>query len=260
MADRFLKTALRIAEKAGAFLLKHHRRPKQVSHKDERVNLVTNIDRESEAMVVKALRKAFPDHDIVAEEDTRSLTGSPFRWYIDPLDGTVNYVHAFPPFSISIGLVRNGKAACGVVFAPAMKELFTAEYGKGAYRNGKKIRVSVQSELQDAFLTTGFPYTEEGRRLQNALFAEFILKTQAIRRMGCASMDMCYTACGIFDGFWEHGLKPWDLAAGTLMIEEAGGAVTDYAGRGCNIENGIVLATNGRIHEAMLNVISKVRQ
>lgn len=258
MPDPFLKAAVRIAERAGAYLLK--RRPKTVTHKGERVNLVTNIDTESEAMVVKALRKAFPDHDIVAEEGACNLTGSPYRWYVDPLDGTVNYVHAFPAFSVSLGLVLEGRPVCGVVCAPGMKEFFSARRGQGAFRNGKRIRVSSQTSLSDAFLVTGFPYTNDGRRLQNALFSQFIMKTQAIRRIGCASLDLCYTACGIFDGFWEHGLKAWDLAAGVLMVEEAGGTVTNYRGGTCPLEQGEVLATNGRIHPAMLKAIDGVRK
>lgn len=259
MPDRFLKSALAIAQKAGAFLLRHHRRPMRVSYKDERVNLVTNIDLESETMVVRALRRAFPDHDVVGEEKERPLTGSPYRWYIDPLDGTVNYVHSFPAFSISIGLALHGTPLCGVVFAPAMKELFTGRRGAGAFRNGRRIRVSRQARLPDAFLVTGFPYTDQGRRRQNRYFRRFIMSTQAIRRVGCASLDLCYTAAGIFDGFWEFGLKPWDLAAGVLFVEEAGGRTTDFRGAPCDITSGEVVATNGRIHSAMLKVIGNRR-
>jgi myo-inositol-1(or 4)-monophosphatase len=255
MPDRFLKAALRAAERAGALLLRHHGLALKVRHKGSRQNLVTDLDTESETIVVRTLRRTFPDHDVVGEEKKRALTGSPYRWYIDPLDGTVNYVHALPVFSVSIGLALEGRPLCGVVLAPAMRELFTAERGRGAFRNGRRIRVSRRRSLRDSFLVTGFPYQSAGRRRQMRYFDRFTMRTQALRRLGCASMDFCYTACGVFDGFWEMGLEPWDMAAGALIVEEAGGRVTNFRGMPFDLGRGEVVASNGRIHAAMVKVI-----
>lgn len=255
MFERFLKVALRAAERAGALLMRHHREPKHVMRKSERNDLVTHLDRESETLIARALRRAFPDHDIVGEEFKRPLIGSPYRWYIDPLDGTVNYVHSLPFFSISVGLVLRGRPICGVVFVPALREMFTGALGRGAFRNGKRMRVSRQSDLRDAFLVTGFPYSMPGRRKQLRDFSRFIMISQGVRRLGSAAIDFCYVADGIFDGFWENGLHPWDMAAGAAILLEAGGRITDLRGGPCDLEAGNVVASNGRVHRAMLKVI-----
>jgi myo-inositol-1(or 4)-monophosphatase len=259
MPGRFLSAAVHIAERAGRMLLKHHRGSFRVMHKAERVNLVTNLDTESETLIARFLRGRFPDHDLVGEEKERPLTGSPFRWYIDPLDGTVNYVHGMPLFAVSIGLTHGGRPLCGAVFAPAMGLLFTGLRGRGARRNGRPIRVSDQGCLRDGLIATGFPYSEAGRRRQMRHFGRFTLATQAIRRLGCASLDLCFVADGIFDGFWEIGLHPWDLAAGALIIEEAGGRVTDFSGRRLDLDRSEVVASNGRLHRAMIRTVGKPR-
>lgn len=220
---------------------------------------MTQADRASERLIVRRVRAAFPDHDIVAEEERHPRTRSPWRWYIDPLDGTVNFVHGFPVFSVSIALAFEGDVRVGVVHHPVFGETFTATKGGGARRNGRRIRVSRTRDLRDGFLVTGFPYFDGGRTDNLRYFTAFMTETRAIRRIGSAALDLCYTACGIFDGYWEFALGAWDIAAGLLVCREAGGRVTRFDGSPVRLEEGEILATNGRVHDRMMSILARAR-
>lgn len=246
-----LRAAIRIAERAGALLRRNFRGARRIEFKRGEGNLVTDMDHASEELIVRALRREFPDHAIVAEERGELRRDSPYRWHVDPLDGTANYAHAFPHWCVSIAL----EGHVGVVFNPNGPELFAAQVGRGATRNGRPIRVSRVSRLADAFLATGFSYHPPLKRRNLVYFRRFMHRTRAIRRAGSAALDLAYTAAGIFDGFWELSLGTWDLAAGVLLIREAGGRVTDFRGRPFDLASGEALATNGRVHESMRRVL-----
>jgi len=207
--------------------------------------------------VIRSLRQAFPDHSILSEESPELLTGSPYKWIIDPIDGTTNFAHAFPFFCVSIGLEHHGRIVAGVVYDPMRDELFTAEAGRGARLNGKRIMVSDVTSLSRSFLATGFSYgiTRKDRNIRH--FKKLLLSTMAIRRAGSAALDLCYVACGRFDGFWELNLHPWDSAAGMLIVEEAGGKVTRFDGKPYTPYHKDILATNKRIHAALSSSLSK---
>jgi myo-inositol-1(or 4)-monophosphatase len=218
-------------------------------------NLVTEYDTASEKKIISAILKAFPDHAILAEESgATSKQGSAVTWIIDPLDGTVNFAHNIPLFSVSIAAAVDETVIAGVVFQPITEELFVAEKGKGAFLNGKKLSVSKVSHLETALLSTGFPYNVDQDPLECVeKFARMQLKGVPIRRLGSAAIDMCYLAAGRFDAFWEVGLHPWDMAAGKLLVEEAGGRVTHWDGSSHRIYGyETILATNGLLHSSML--------
>jgi len=255
----FLSAAVRAAREAGSLLRKRLRGPLNVSTKSDASDLVTQVDRASERLIVRRLRAAFPGHDILAEEEQHRRTDSPWRWIIDPLDGTVNYVHALPVFAVSIALAHRDEVQVGVVYQPVLDELFTAVRGQGARLNGRRLRVSRTKRLRDGFLVTGFPYFDSGRTDNLRYFSAFMERTRAIRRLGSAAMDLCYVASGIFDGFWEFGLGAWDIAAGMLICEEAGGRVTRFDGAPVRLDEGEILATNGRVHGEMRGVLRRVR-
>ncbi|MBI4435949.1 MAG: inositol monophosphatase [Candidatus Omnitrophica bacterium] len=255
-------TALKIAVAAGEMLLRNYGRIRSVHHKGSHaINLVTDIDKKSEAFIVKNLLKKFPDHQILAEEGSLSKTSSPYKWIIDPIDGTTNFAHGFPFFCVSIGLEVDREVSFGIVYAPMLRELFIAERKKGATLNGKKIHVSTERQLDKSLLATGFPYDVRVARRNNLnYFSSFIKKARAIRRAGSAAIDLCYVACGRFDGFWEMRLAPWDLAAAVLMVEEAGGKVTNFSGRKLNLYGDDTVASNGKIHTQLLHVIRKLKE
>ena len=247
-----LKTAVRIAERAGALLLKNFRGVRRIGFKRGEGNLVTDMDHASEELIVRALRRAFPDHAIVAEE--RGASGdSPFRWHIDPLDATANYAHGFPHWCVSIG----PEDRIGVVYNPNGPEMFAAEAGRGAWRNGRRIHVSRQSRLDRAFLATGFSYHPAAKRRNLDYFARFLTRAGAIRRAGSAALDLSYVAAGVFDGFWEFGLGTWDLAAAVVIAREAGARVTAFDGGPFVLRTGEALATNGRLHAAMIATLAR---
>jgi myo-inositol-1(or 4)-monophosphatase len=215
-------------------------------------NLVTEVDRESERLIVERLLASFPGHDIVAEEGEYPQSGAPFRWIIDPLDGTTNYAHSFPWFCVSIGLEADGELAAGVIYNPISDELFTATRGGGAFLNGRRIQVSARAPLRNTLLGTGFPYDCASHPANNfANFIAFQKAARGIRRAGAAALDLAYLAAGRLDGFWELKLKPWDVAAGVLLIREAGGTVTAFDGSDYDVFNDSILASNGLIHHEM---------
>jgi len=218
---------------------------------------ITDLDHRSEQRIIQEIRKKFPDHTIQAEESGEVKTGSPFRWIIDPLDGTTNYVQGIPIYSVSIAVTENDQTRMGVVYYPDQDELFCASKGKGAFLNGQRIQCSKKISLEGAILSTGFPWRSKYAVTSylNA-FKEIFLKVDGMRRMGSAAIDLCYTACGRYDGFWEMKLKPWDIAAGILILQEAGGRVSDFIGRDDFFKSGDVVAANPQIHAELTAITS----
>jgi len=255
-----LNFAIQTARDAGRILAERFGRTLEITNKGE-LDLVTESDLASERLIIERINTYHPRHAILAEESGASSPAdqemrSEWRWIIDPLDGTTNYAHGYPCFCISIGLEHNGRMELGVVYDPMRDELFTAERGNGASLNGRRIQVSPVRSLSAALLCTGFPYDVRERSEFARHFANFIMNAQGVRRDGAAALDLAYVACGRFDGFWEEGLKPWDVAAGALMIEEAGGRVSNYTGESLNIHNPPILASNSLLHEQMMRVLS----
>ncbi len=249
-----LSTAVSIARRAGA-ILRENNGDRRVDFKGE-IDLVTDYDRRSEAFIVSALGEAFPDHALRAEEGSRANTGADYEWLIDPLDGTTNFAHGLPIFSVSMALLHYGEPVVGVVYDPSRDECFTAEKGGGAFLNGHKLLVSATPALDAALLVTGFPYDIRANPYNNlAQFNHFAVRARAVRRLGSAALDLAYVAAGRLDGYWEFRMKPWDIAAGALMVREAGGRVTDHNNQPTFVPDAALLATNGLIHDAMLRVL-----
>lgn len=255
-----LNFAIQTAREAGAILADRLGRALTVSNKGD-IDLVTEADLASEKLIIERIRSHYPRHAILAEESgatagVESVPGkTEWRWIIDPLDGTTNYAHGYPCFCVSIALERSGAIEVAVIYDPTRDELFAAERGQGAHLNGRRMRVSAVEDLNSAMLCTGFPYNVRERPDFAREFANFTMKAQAVRRDGSAAIDLAYVACGRFDGFWEDGLNAWDVAAGVLLIEEAGGRVTDFAGGSLNIFTPKVIASNGLVHSAMMRVL-----
>ena len=255
-----LDFAIQTARDAGRVLAERFGRKIEISNKSE-IDLVTESDLASERLIIDRIKTYYPRHAILAEESGASEpvdreSPSDWRWIIDPLDGTTNYAHGYPCFCVSIGLECKGRMELGVVYDPMRDEMFTAERGQGAALNGRRIRVSPTPTLASALLCTGFPYDVRERSKFARHFANFIMAAQGVRRDGAAALDLAYVAAGRFDGFWEEGLKPWDVAAGSLIIEEAGGRVSNYVDGPMNIFTPPILASNGLIHEAMMRVLA----
>jgi myo-inositol-1(or 4)-monophosphatase len=258
--NKFLEVALEAAREAGAVLLSEHSRPQKISYKGE-VDLVTETDKRSEAIVVSRLRREFPDHRIVAEEGSSGAAGaSRYEWHVDPLDGTTNFAHGYPCFAVSIGLLEDGKPLVGVVFNPVSDELFSAARGEGAFLNQKPIHVSDIKKLATSLVSTGFPTHNRASNLNIHYYWQFTLRSHGVRRDGSAALDLCSVACGRFDAFWEFGLNSWDTAAGILMITEAGGAVTDLRGAWYRPGGPELLVTNGHIHAEMQQMMAEVAE
>lgn len=254
--ELFLAAAREAALEAGHYLLKGLDQKKEVDYKGQ-VDLVTAYDRRSEEFIYEKLGRNFPEHSFLAEEAINQKKQSDYCWLVDPLDGTTNYAHGLPVFCVSIALLWREEIIIGVVYDPCRQEMFTAVRGQGAYLNDRPIRVSDTADLGRSLLATGFPYdvrTSPDNNLSH--FANFAVRAQAIRRLGSAALDLCYVACGRFDGYWELKLKPWDLAAGVLIVREAGGLVSDLQGREFAISSPHLVASNGLIHQAMLEIIA----
>jgi myo-inositol-1(or 4)-monophosphatase len=244
------------ARSAGDLLRRRVDSIREVRHKSA-VDIVTDVDVLSEQEVCATLLAAFPTHSILGEEGGARPGSDPrFRWIVDPLDGTTNYAHGFPFFCVSIGLEVEGRLTLGVAYDPSLDELFVAEAGRGATVNDRPIQVSSTTDLAQALLATGFPYerTEFSRAMNS--FEVLSLKSQAVRRAGSAVLDLCYVACGRLDGYWEHRVQPWDMAAGALIVIEAGGSVTAIDGSPFSVEGGQVLATNSHLHPALTSVLA----
>ena len=255
---RELEVAKRIAIKAGEMLRRKQSGRRSIRFKPGAGNLVTDMDHASEELIVRALRREFPDHAIVAEE-SGSVGASPHRWYVDPIDGTTNYAHGFPIWAVTLAYERHGRLEAGVTYAPMLDEIYWAHRGGGAWRNGRRIHVTSCRRLENALLCTGFSYQVPLRKVNLAYFARFLMKARAIRRVGAASLDLCWTAAGAFDGFWEMRLGPWDMAAGIVILEEAGAKVSDFEGGPIDLRHGDLVGANPRLHHRMLAVLKSTR-
>lgn len=257
-----LTTTLLEAAKAGAAeITRFFNRDFKISTKEGVNNLVTEADHASEKAILSVIRAAYPDHFILSEETGAQPTQSPYKWIVDPIDGTVNFAHGIPLNCVSIAVEKDGEIILGVVYNPHFNELFFAEKGKGATLNGKPIHVSKQEKTIHACLVTGFPYTyinQPNGPLE--IFERFIRKGVPVRRLGSAAIDLCWVAAGRFDGFYEHKLEPWDSAAGVLMVTEAGGRVTNQQGEAFSVYKHPILATNGLIHDEMVEVINNRKE
>lgn len=255
-----LKETLINATEAGAAVLSHYfnRKELKISNKEGINNLVTEADHASEKSIITTIKQQFPDHYIISEESGEDKTASEYRWIIDPIDGTVNYAHGIPICAVSIGVELKGSMIMGAVYNPLLNEFFFAEKGKGAVLNGKTINVSEKNAVIDACLVTGFPYTYLD--MPNGpldVFNRLIRKGVPVRRLGSAAIDLCWVAAGRFDGFYEHKLNAWDSAAGSLILEEAGGRLTDFSGAYYSPYQPQIVATNGKIHEELLQWINE---
>lgn len=255
-----LAVAREAALKAGGILRNNIYGIREINYKGD-INLVTEMDVRSERAVVETLLAAFPGHGIIAEEGTHIRNDTGFTWIIDPLDGTTNYAHGYPCFSVSIALEQDDEIVLSVVYDPMRDELFTAQKGQGAFLNGRQIRVSGIDTLIQSLLATGFPYdrkVHEDNNLDN--FRDLLMASQEVRRDGSAALDLCYVASGRFDGFWELKLKPWDVAGGSLIVREAGGVVSNLMGGKGSIHDSEILASNGKVHQQMIEVLRKTRE
>lgn len=254
----YLETAVDIAREAGALLAHYFERRVAFELKGD-FDLVTEADRASEKLVVERLRSHFPTHAIVAEESGSHQGSSDFRWYVDPLDGTTNFAHGFPMFNITLGLERAGEMIAGVVYDPVRREMFSAERGGGAYLNHHRIRVSEAKRLADSLVCTGFPSRKRHLNVNIHFYHQMAMATHGVRRTGTAAIDLAYAACGRLDAFWEFGLKPWDQAAGALIVTEAGGTVSDMnGGPHSAAASPHMLADNGHLHAQVLELFAEV--
>ena len=248
--------AQKAAEEAGKILLSYYGKLYKISKK-ENAGIVTEADKAAEEKIITLIKEHFPDHSILAEESGLHEHASPYKWLIDPLDGTTNFSRQIPFFCVSIGVEQNKELITAAIFDPIHKELFTAQKGKGAFCNGKKISVSKISQWEETLFITGFAYQKDMILKQElARLEPFLQKSHGIRRTGSAAWDLCQVACGHFDGFWEKYLKPWDVAAGMLIVQEAGGKVTRYDGNTATVYDHEIVASNGLIHDRMIRALS----
>ncbi len=255
--ENYLDIAVEIASEAGSLIADLAKQPHKISYK-RKSDIVTEVDRRSEAMITDRIRRRFPEHAIVAEEGGGRETGSDYCWYVDPLDGTTNFAHGFPVYCISLALAYHDEVIAGVVYDPNRQELFAAERGGGATLNGQRIRVSRTPDLSESLLGTGFPPFASNHDLNLQFFFKFTHLSHGIRRAGAAALDLCSVAAGRFEGFWELKLNPWDKAAGSLLVTEAGGRVTDLSGGPFSLHRDEIFASNGLIHDSMLDVFSEI--
>jgi myo-inositol-1(or 4)-monophosphatase len=253
----FLPAMTEIAREAGVLLMSYFEQHVKVEYKGD-ADLVTIADRKSEALIRERIRKQWPTHDVLGEEQGLVDTGSDYRWYVDPLDGTTNFAHGFPVFCVSMALEYKGRRIAGVIYDPTRDELFAAEQGSGAYLNQQRISASKISNLAECLVGTGFPSHKRHKNPNIFFYHQITLRTHGVRRAGSAALDLCNVACGRFDGFWEFNLNPWDTAAGVLIVEEAGGKVTDFSGGPFQLNSRETLASNGLVHSALLNEFERI--
>ena len=257
--NRYWQAARETAEQAGALLLREFQKPARIEYKSD-VDLVTDADRLSEAFIVERLRQLFPQHAIVAEEGSRHEAPSDYCWYVDPLDGTTNFAHGYPVFAVSIALVAGEEILVGVVHDPMRGETFHAARGEGAWLGEKRLRVSGTRRLAESLLGTGFPARKRHANPNILYYHRFTLLSHGVRRDGSAALDLCSVAGGRFDAFWEFNLKPWDTAAGILLVREAGGMVTDFRGVPHRLGDKELVASNGHIHPEMQQVFAELAE
>lgn len=252
----FLQPMQELARDAGALLMSFFGKV-AIEYKGD-ADLVTQADRSSEKLIVERIRKQWPDHDLLGEEGSRTETGSDFRWYIDPLDGTTNFAHGYPVFCVSLALEYRGERIAGVIYDPTRQEMFSASRGNGAQLNGKPVHVSSTPRLVESLMATGFPSHKRHKNPNIHFYHQITLRSHGIRRAGSAALDLCYVACGRYDAFWEFNLNPWDTAGGVLMVEEAGGKVTNFSGSPFSIDSRQVLATNGLLRDELLHEFQEI--
>jgi myo-inositol-1(or 4)-monophosphatase len=246
-----------IAREAGALLMSYFDQRVKIEYKGE-ADLVTVADRASEKLIRGRIAELWPTHDIMGEEEGLVDTGADYRWYVDPLDGTTNFAHGYPVFCVSLGLVHKGKLVAGVVYDPTRDEMFAAEQGSGAFLNQQRIYASGVERLAESLLATGFPSHKRHKNPNIYFYHQITLRTHGVRRAGSAALDLCCVASGRFDGFWEFNLNPWDTAAGVLIVEEAGGKVTNFAGGPFELNSRETLASNGLLHPALMNEFAEI--
>jgi myo-inositol-1(or 4)-monophosphatase len=253
----FVPSMSEIAREAGALLMEYFRQNVKVEYKGE-ADLVTIADRKSEILIRERIKSLWPSHDILGEEQGLVDTGSDYRWYVDPLDGTTNFAHGYPVFCVSLGLEHKNRRVAGVVYDPTRNELFAAELGSGAYLNQQRMQVSKIARLADCLVATGFPSQKRHKNPNIHFYHQITLRTHGVRRAGSAALDLCCVASGRFDGFWEFNLNPWDTAAGVLIVEEAGGKVSDFKGGPFQIDSRETLASNGLLHAPLLGQFAQI--
>jgi myo-inositol-1(or 4)-monophosphatase len=257
MIQTYLEVAIDIAKEAGAVLREEMDRPPTIAYKGD-FDLVTQADRRSEQVIVRRLYEHFPQHAVAAEEGTGKDTGSEYRWHVDPLDGTTNFAHGYPCFCVSMAMAHRNELLLGVIYNPVYQELFTAARGEGATFNGRKIRCSKIGNLKSSLLCTGFPNHQRQSLSNIHYYRDFTLHSHGVRRDGSAALDLAYVAMGRFDAFWEFGLNAWDTAAGVVIVQEAGGKITDMEGKPYVLGGPSILASNGLIHEEMVKFAAEV--
>jgi myo-inositol-1(or 4)-monophosphatase len=258
----FLDAAAAIAREAGALVMDISRRREELSIKSFDLkgdfDLVTEADRASEKLIVERIHQRFPDHSIVAEEGGGGERASDYRWYVDPVDGTTNFAHGFPVFNVTLALEKAGEVVAGVVYDPTRDEMFAAELGGGAFLNQQRIAVSRVSAIETSLVATGFPSRKRHENVNVHFFYQLAMISHGVRRAGAAAIDLAYVACGRLDAFWEFALNPWDMAAGLLLIREAGGHATTMTGEPHHLRSPHLLATNGHLHPAMASLFSEI--
>jgi myo-inositol-1(or 4)-monophosphatase len=252
----FLTPMQELAREAGSLLMSYFGKV-AIEYKGE-ADLVTQADRTSEKLIVEHIRQRWPEHDLIGEEGSRTETGSDYRWYVDPLDGTTNFAHGYPVFCVSLGLEYKGERIAGVIYDPTRNEMFTAAKGSRARLNGSAIRVSKTPRLQESLIATGFPSHKRHKNPNIHFYHQLTLRSHGVRRAGSAALDLCYVACGRYDAFWEFNLNPWDTAAGVLMVQEAGGTVTNFSGEPFSIDSRQVLASNRLVHGEVLHEFAEI--
>ena len=251
-----LDKIISVSKEAGEIIRKGFKSNISIEFKTDASNIVTNIDKASEKIITDFIKKEYPNHTIIAEETGLNEKNSEYKWIIDPLDGTTNFAHGLPIFSISIGVQKNEETIYGVIYDVMRDKVFSAEKGSGAFENNVKIKVSENSNLSESLLVTGFPY-EVKNNYEEAIihFTTFLKKSRAVRRLGSAAIDFCFVANGVFDGFWESKLNSWDVCAGLILVEEAGGKISNYSGNPVTVNSPNFLATNGKVHSQMIEVL-----
>jgi myo-inositol-1(or 4)-monophosphatase len=257
LSRHYLETCTDIAREAGALLAGYFERHVAFELKGD-FDLVTEADRASEKLICERLRGSFPDHGIVAEEGGGHESPSGYRWYVDPLDGTTNFAHGFPVFNVTLALERDGELVCGVIFDPTRQEVFQAERGSGAFLNEERIRVSKTSRLADSLVATGFPSRKRHQNVNVHFYYQLAMLSHGVRRAGAAAIDLAYVACGRLDAFWEFALNPWDVAAGMLLVTEAGGACSDMLGAAAGVRGPNLLVDNTLVHAEMLELFGEI--
>ncbi len=256
MKENMFEKVIQIAKEAGAVIRENYRKDFSVEFKTNASNLVTEVDKKAEETIMNFIKTEFPTHGILSEESGETKNSSEYVWVIDPLDGTTNFAHGLPIFAVSIGVQKNGETIYGVVYDVMNDFAYTSEKGSGAFCNSRKMTVNKNDNLNHSLLVTGFPYDiKQNPHKAIEKFNKFLLNSRAVRRLGSAAIDLALVADGIFDGFWEVHLFPWDMCAGQLLVEEAGGKVTNFNNERMSIFDKQLLATNGKIHEAMRNIL-----